>query len=548
MRERPSGDDISERKRAEAALRESEERLRIALEGARFGTFDYYPQTDKMDWDDQLRRIWGVGPGEALSYAEVVARLHPDDRPRMLAAVADAYDPRSGDDYRAEYRVIRPDGSWRWHDTRGRVQFERCADGSNRPVRVIGVVRDVTEHKTAEAALVELNRALKAQVAEVSRQADQLRALASRLSRVEQHERQRLAKILHDHLQQLLVAAQMQSSTLLREAANERQRAAACAVRDVLKEALSVSRSLTVELSPPVLREAGLIAALEWLAERMQEEHGLTLRLHTETRAEPGGDELRFLLFECARELMLNVVKHADVDTAVLVLVRSRGGALELSVSDEGSGFDPDVVTRRRPDETSFGLFSIKERLAHLGGRMSILSAPGRGTQVTLSVPTAALRPQGSAAEAAEPAARVGELRLYPMPESRRVLLVDDHRIVRQGLAGLFRFEADIEVVGEADAGEQAVTMAAELQPDVIIMDVKLGADMDGIEATRRVLACNPQVRVIGLSMHADVAVATAMRDAGAAAYLTKDGPCEELLAAIRAKRGPELRPSAAPV
>jgi CheY-like chemotaxis protein len=289
-----------------------------------------------------------------------------------------------------------------------------------------------------------------------------------------------------------------------------------------------------------VLHETGLIGALDWLVGRMKEQHGFTVRLRTDARAEPDAQELRFLFFECARELLLNVVKHAGVDAADLMLARPPGGALELVVSDAGTGFDADVVTRRRVDEASFGLFSIKERLAHLGGEMTILSAPERGTRVILRLPLAAgEREPAWVGSATGAQARADGLELHPMPDVQRVLIVDDHQIMRQGLAGLIRFEDDIEVVGEAAAGEEAVAMAAALRPDVILMDVNLGAGIDGIEATRRVLAAHPRVRVIGLSMHGDSSVADAMRDAGAAAYVTKGGPCEELLAVIRSCDAP---------
>jgi len=117
-----------------------------------------------------------------------------------------------------------------------------------------------------------------------------------------------------------------------------------------------------------------------------------------------------------------------------------------------------------------------------------------------------------------------------------RVLVVDDHKIVREGLVGLMQFEPDIEIVGQASDGPQAIELAELLQPDVIVMDVNLG-DMSGVEATKRILAKHPNVKVIGLSMHVDKDLAKAMRDAGAAAYLTKGGPSEDLLAAIRAAR-----------
>ena len=117
----------------------------------------------------------------------------------------------------------------------------------------------------------------------------------------------------------------------------------------------------------------------------------------------------------------------------------------------------------------------------------------------------------------------------------RRVLIVDDHKIMREGLVSLMQFESDIEVVGQAADGPAAIELAARLQPDVIIMDVNLGEGMNGVEATKRILSANPNIKVIGLSMHTDNDVATALRDAGAVAYLTKGGPSEDLIAAIRA-------------
>ena len=115
-----------------------------------------------------------------------------------------------------------------------------------------------------------------------------------------------------------------------------------------------------------------------------------------------------------------------------------------------------------------------------------------------------------------------------------RVLIVDDHEIMREGLRGLLQFESGIEVVGEAADGLQAVERTRELKPDVVIMDVNLG-EMTGVETTGRILAENPATKIIGLSMHVDGQVAAAMREAGAAVYLTKGGPAEDLIAAIRA-------------
>jgi signal transduction histidine kinase/CheY-like chemotaxis protein len=397
-------------------------------------------------------------------------------------------------------------------------------------------IAEVLARCNAESALAELNHTLEqrvaARTAEAQEQAGHLRALASQLSRVEQSERQRLATILQEQILQLIVAAQMQLGTIVRDASSERMSRAAGAARDALDDALRKARSLTVELSPPVLMEVGLIAALEWLADRLEDEHDFAVELKLDPAAEPGDDEVRALLFECAQELLGNVVSHAGAGHARLSLQHTGANTLALVVADPGRGFDPELLARRRTDDTSFGLFSIRERLAHLGGQMAVRTAPGHGTEVRLLAPLrivpVSVAPLGAAASQTPTPARRAR------PDIWRVLIVDDHQIMRQGLAGLFQAERDIEVVGEAADGEEAVALTAALRPHVVIMDVDLGGAIDGIQATRRVVAHLPETRVIGLSMHMDEVVSKAMLEAGAVAFLTKGGPCEDLLAIIR--------------
>ncbi|MCG6939621.1 MAG: response regulator [Thiohalocapsa sp.] len=525
----------------EAAKQQAEvdrKRLEAVLEATPLAVALIDAETRRVIYQNRRTlALYGIEQGgfHLEAYAGELHARHPDGSPYALEDWPVSRCLGSGEVVHREEMFIQRAGGAAFPAL---VSAVPVCDARGKVVAAVVVCDDISEHKAAEAALAQLNQALEARVAEVSRQADQLRALASQLSRVEQRERQRLAKILHDHIQQLIVAAQMQSAAVVRDATSERQRVAGRAVQEVLAEALEVSRSLTVELSPPVLREAGLIAALDWLAERMQEQHGFTVQLHAETRAEPDAEELRYLLFESARELLLNAVKHAGVSSADVVLVRPRDGGLELSVSDDGVGFDARLLSRRRANATGFGLFSIQERLAHLGGRMLIHSAPGEGVQVTLHVPPRGEEALRRQAPIGADVVQAGAPQPRSAPSVHRVLLVDDHQIMRQGLAVLLQEEADIEVIGEAADGKHAVALAAELRPDVVIMDVNLGAGIDGVEATRRMLARDPSLCVIGLSMHVDSAVAAAMRDAGAVAYLTKGGPGAELIDAIRACHG----------
>ncbi len=403
----------------------------------------------------------------------------------------------------------------------------RDTDGS-RLIMEVGL--DITERKRDEQILAE-------RTAEVQRQADQLRALTVELSQAEQRERKRLSVILHDHIQQLLVAAKMQLRWIKQGGSPQRLQATVQGVESILRQALEASRSLTVELSPPVLHQAGLIGGLNWLAAQLREKNQFTVNLRSDNRAEPDTEEMRFLLFECARELLFNAVKHAGVTNADVTLLRTSDGRIRLVVRDEGAGFDPNSLQKRGKDEVSFGLFSVQQRLAHFGGEMKIETAPGKGTSVALTIEAGELQPLLADRPETLPGSEgAGKISAPEKTAVHRVLIVDDHKIMRDGLVGLMRFEPDIEVVGEAADGPQAIELADLLQPDVIIMDVSLGK-MSGVEATKAILARNPLIKVIGLSMYADTDVAAAMRSAGATAFLTKGGPSEDLTMAIRACR-----------
>ncbi len=190
---------------------------------------------------------------------------------------------------------------------------------------------------------------------------------------------------MHDHLQQLLVSAKFRIAALFHDA-DEDVRLASLAAEELIDQAIEASRNLTAELSPPVLREAGLVPALAWLAEWMEQKHGLTVTLQADESACPSSEDLRLLLFQSIRELLFNTVKHAGVKAAV-VDVRRAGDQIRVAVSDKGAGFEPAQLRTRGGEAGGFGLLSIRERLDLLGGRIEIESAPGQGSRFILWAP-----------------------------------------------------------------------------------------------------------------------------------------------------------------
>jgi PAS domain S-box-containing protein len=218
--------------------------------------------------------------------------------------------------------------------------------------------------------------------AELQQRARQLQQLTLELSQTEDRERQRLAAILHDDLQQLLAAAKFHLGLLNRRIAQDApSQEIAALVKDLLKQAIDQSRSLSHELSPPALSQGDLRETFQWLAQQVQAKHGLTVHLDAVGRIELESTRKSFL-YKAAREMLFNVIKHAGVSEARLRLRRRRGYVC-LSVSDKGGGFD----TRELDKVGGAGLLGVREQIRFLGGRLKVRSTQGAGSTFLLVVP-----------------------------------------------------------------------------------------------------------------------------------------------------------------
>jgi PAS domain S-box-containing protein len=519
--------DVTARRHAEETLlaRRDEEHtreLRLLLETAAQGIASVNARGLIVTANCALETMFGWQPGELIG--QPVEQLIP--LPLR----------NSHQQHRSSYFVApRPRLMGGGLDLVGRRQ-----DGSTFPIevslnhvptadggRVIAFVTDITERRQAAVALQE-------RTVELERRSAQLSRLASELTLAEQHTREQLAKTLHDGLQQLLVSTAMNVDRLMQQSpdAGIGTEDPLPEVKGQLAEAIDAARSLSYELFPPVLERSGLPAALAWLADWTRKKYGLEVELHADPRANSDRKDIRTLLLESVRELLFNAVKHARVDRVTVDLTREPDDVLQITLSDQGVGFDPWLIERAQTDQIGWGLFSVRERLTLLGGRFEIESAPGRGSRFVLTVPRAMAPGSTVAPPPSSPAIAGPPLTgavASAAPRALKILLVDDHAAMRTALRRLLQARTELQIVGEAANGLEAIAQARALLPDVVVMDVSM-PEMDGIEATRRIRAEFRSIQVLGLSMHPRTEHLHGIEQAGAQRFFVKGADTQRLV------------------
>jgi PAS domain S-box-containing protein len=521
--------DITDRQRAEAAIREGREHLRAIVDTAVDGIITISEHGTIETVNHAVERIFQYSQSELLGHNVNILMPDPDHGQH------DAYLQRYRDT--GEKRIIGV----------GREVRGRRKDGSLFPVELsisdtrlpgrrffTAMVRDITERKQAEEELRLMTRELDQRVAvrteELVRSQGRLRSLATELSLAEQRVRRQVATELHDYLGQLLVLARLKLTQTMRGVeepglANQLKEA-----DNALESAISYSRSLVAELTPPILREFGFTMALTWLAQQMQRNH-LQVDLQLSAVSLDFPDDEAVLIFLSVRELLMNVVKHAHTDRATVSVSLSPQGEREIAVVDKGRGFDLNsTAVEHKGKLDHFGLFSIRERMAALGGRLEVLSAPQHGTKAVLVLPMAS-RSSGQLDERTT-AGESPTCSRTIVQTAVRVLLVNDHVMVREELKNILSLYDDIAVVGEAADGEEAIYQTEAHRPDVVIMDVDMPT-LDGVEATKRIRRRFPSTTVVGLSVQGGDHIERVIKDAGASCFVKKDQAGERLYQAI---------------
>jgi len=237
---------------------------------------------------------------------------------------------------------------------------------------IVDVYDDITERKQAEGKLLTYQ--------------EKLQSLASELSLVEERERRSIATDLHDQIGQTLSVIKMRCFGLRQELKDPHLMQQVDEIKELVKQTIQDTRSLTFELSPPVLYELGLVAAVDWLAEQFQLKHNLKCSVESDKKPKPLSQDIEIVLFRSVRELLVNIVKHAEAKR-VKITIRVNKKNLRIRVADDGIGFSSETKAARTYQDQQFGLFNVTERIRHLGGSLEVDSQRGRGTMVTLAVP-----------------------------------------------------------------------------------------------------------------------------------------------------------------
>lgn len=499
--------DVTERKVAEEAARQRQHQTLLALEAS--SAFAWHWNIDDGPWrvERHVAERIGVPPGEIFQPPEFLSRVHPDDRALVRSTVASVLATGGRPGWDIEFRLALPDTREVCFHSRGNA--DRDPDGRVRSL--YGIVMDVTSRRDAALELQQSHAALRERAAELERRTAQLQRLASALLLAEHRTRERLSKLLHDHLQQLLFSALL---NVQRAAAEAPGLGILRQVQNTLTDAIEETRSLSVDVLPTELRRGDLVGALTWLAESMRRKYGLTVDIDAAPLSEREPEEVLLLLFESVQELLFNVVKHAGVDRARLTF-SEESHELRITVADNGAGFDTAKLNTDLHTGDGLGLAGIRERLSLFGGHLEAQSAADRGSRFTLVLP------RGRARSSPQPAPEVGHKGAQSVgampaegPRPLRILLADDQPAVRTALEAVLHEHPELLVVGEAVDAVEAVRQARLLAPDAVVMGV-FTPPLSGTSATSQIRAVLPHVRIYGWSITGGAQASDSNQDTG---------------------------------
>ena len=377
-------------------------------------------------------------------------------------------------------------------------------------------IRDTNERITGAVVVNEDISARKTAERELNDSYNQMRTLTGRLMRAQDDERRRIAQMLHETTAQDLAALKMLLARLNRTAdhLSDGERSALTESISLAEQSMTEIRTLSYLLHPPFLDETGLLSALRWYAAGFAERSGIKVDLELPESFERLPLDTETALFRIVQESLINIHRHAGSETARIRLRRD-AETLVLEIDDRGHGI-PNASLKHIMSGggvVGVGIAGMSERIEQLGGRLEIESGD-HGTTVRARLPLVAGR------------------RLMPL----RILVVDDHAVVRRGVRSLLESHEGWEVCGEATTGRDAVEQSRRLRPDVVVMDLSL-PELNGLDATRQILKDAPDTEVLVLTMHHSEELARDVLQAGARGYVLKSDADENLITAVDSLR-----------
>ena len=369
-------------------LRESESKLQRALEAAELGTFSIDSATGLVQASPRAHELFG-SQGEEGTIGDLLGSVDAEEGAELKQALERSFQDAIGESL---FREILVDST----EAPRYIRVSWGREEGDESVVLSGVVRDITAERFLEERLRDDNQRL---ISEVDRQSSlaierghKVERLMHELLDAEQHERARIRRLVHDDLQQILVSSRMQAA-LLRDASYRLGPAPEPFARIVhqIDEALECTRDLTLRLAPASYEARGLCGALVELCAQMERRYGLDVALSSSGELPAMRSEVMQLIYSAVRELLFNVVKHAQIKEARVHLTLEEGGQLQVVVEDDGVGFDA-CEGNWQQRGSGLGLGGMRTRFATIDGSLSVVSSAGGGCRIEVSIPDAAMR------------------------------------------------------------------------------------------------------------------------------------------------------------
>jgi len=384
----------------------------------------------------------------------------------------------------------------------------------------------IVAHEVTE--LVETSKALHDSEASVH-------SLSGRILHVQDEERRRIARELHDITGQELAVVAISLDQL---AANV-GRADVDIVKGI-KESVELVhkiedevRTLSYLLHPPLLDQLGLGAALRWYAEGFTKRTGIQVEVETAKKSPRFSADKETALFRIVQESLTNVLRHSGSRTALLRF-SAHSGTAQVSIEDQGKGMDIQKLAANSGQTLGVGIGGMRERLRQLGGKLEIHSQPG-GTRVVATLPVEECVLTREEADSGEEVSREKPKGVSGETATRkRILIADDHDVTRRGIRSLLEDEPDLEVCGEASDGLEAVAKARELQPDLVILDLIMPR-AGGFAAAHKIRQCGIPTSILVFTTHTHSGLERMLSMAGCDGCVLKGNASNELVRGVRA-------------